>query len=351
MLMSFLSQTAAILAFVPLALTAHAQDSKDHDPLFAADEIIEVRLEGPFKMLQRERPDEIEAAGTFSFPTADGAAIELDVNIRTRGNYRRNRKVCEFPPLRLNFRKSQTKDTLFDKQDKLKLVTHCDTWSSRYEQTVLSEYLAYRVLNTLTDRSFGVRLLRITYAFTDADQEVESYAILIEHIDRLEKRIGGKSISTESTRIANIRPDDLALAFVFQYFLGNTDFSPVRTAPDEKCCHNQALLVNEDGLDYTVPYDFDLTGFVNAPHAVVNPRFKLRSVRTRLYRGRCFNLNQLPATLDLFRAKREAIEALAGGRPELLPPTRRHIERYTDAFYKTISDPKRVERDLVKKCT
>jgi len=349
--MSFFSRTAAVLALLPLALSAHAQDSKDHDPLFADDEILDVRLEGPFKMLQRERPDEVEAAGTFSFSTADGATIELDVNIRTRGNYRRQKLICEFAPLRLNFRKAQTKDTLFDKQDKLKLVTHCDNNSGRYEQTVLSEYLAYRVLNILTDRSFGVRLLRITYAFTDSSRELESYAILIEHIERLEKRIGGKSIKTERARIADIRPDDLNLASVFHYFLGNTDFSPVGTSPDENCCHNQALLVNENALHYTVPYDFDLTGFVNAPHAVVNPRFKLSSVRTRLYRGRCFNLEQLPATLDLFRARREEIEALPGSRPELMPPTRRRLERYTAEFYKTINDPKRVEKDLVKKCT
>jgi len=349
--MSFLSRTAAVLALLAQAHAAHAQDSKDHDPLFADDEILEVRLEGPFKMLQKERPDEVEAAGTFRFSTADGTAIDLDVKIRTRGNFRRNRKVCDFPPLRLNFQKTQTKDTLFDKQDKLKLVTHCETGSRRYEQTVISEYLAYRVLNTLTDRSFGVRLLRITYAYTDSDQELENYAILIEHSDRLEKRIGGKSMTTEVANIGGIRPEDLNLAFVFHYFLGNTDFSPIRTAPDEDCCHNQALLVNEDALNYTVPYDFDLTGFVNAPHAVANPRFKLQSVRTRLYRGRCFNLEQLPATLDLFRAKREEIEALPGSRAELLPPTRRRIERYTAAFYKTINDPKRVERELVKRCT
>jgi hypothetical protein len=349
--MSFLSRFAAILALLPLALAAHAQDSKDHDPLFADDEILEVRLEGPFKMLQKERPDEVEAAGTFRFSTADGTAIDLDVKIRTRGNNRRQKKVCEFAPLRLNFRKTQTKDTLFDKQDKLKLVTHCDNDSSRYEQTVILEYLAYRVLNILTDRSFGVRLLRITYAYTDSNRERESYAILIEHKDRLEKRIGGKSVRTEIAAIGNIRPDDLNLASVFQYFLGNTDFSPVGTAPDEDCCHNQALLTSEDGLNYTIPFDFDLTGFVNAPHAVPNPRFKLRSVRSRLYRGRCFNLSQLPATLDLFRARREEIEALPGSRPELSPPTRQRIEQYTAAFYETINDPKRVEKDLVKKCT
>ena len=349
--MSFLNRTTAILTLLPLALVAHAQNSKDHDPLFADDEILEVRLEGPLRMLQVERPDEIEAPGKFTFSNADDPAVEFDVNIRTRGNYRRNTKVCDFPPLRLNFKKSQTKDTLFDKQDKLKLVTHCKGWSSDYEQTVLAEYLAYRVLSVLTDRSFGARLLRVTYAYTDSAREMQSYAILIEHMDRLEKRIGGKSVQTERANILDIRPADLSLASVFHYFLGNTDFSPVGTAPDEDCCHNQALLSSEDGLHYTVPYDFDLTGFVNARHAVVNPRFRLSSVRSRLYRGRCFNLPRLPATLDLFRANREEIEALVSNRPELVRSTRRRLERYIAAFYKTINDPKLVERNLVKKCT
>jgi hypothetical protein len=308
-------------------------------------------MEGPFGMIQRERPDDIEAPGTFSFSTADGETKSFDVNIRTRGNYRRNSKVCDLPPLRLNFQKSQTKDTLFDGQDKLKLVTHCQPESIRYEQTVVSEYLAYRIFNILTERSFGARLLRITYAYTDEDREDESFGMLIEHKDRIEKRLDGKSLRTEVHREQDIRPDDLNLAFVFQYFLGNTDFSPVRTARGEDCCHNQALLVREDGLDYTIPYDFDLTGFVNAPHAVVNERFKLTSVRTRLYRGRCFNIGQLPASLERFRDKREAIEALIASRAELGEPTRRHIERYIAAFYKTIDNPKRVQRDIVKKCT
>ena len=321
--MSNLSRTSAVLAFLPLALAAHAQDIKDHDPLFADDDVLDVRIEAPFRMLQVERPDEVEAPASFSFSTGDGPATVFNINVRTRGNFRRDRKVCDFPPLRLNFKKSETKNTVFDKQDKLKLVTHCDTSSPRYEQTILSEYLAYRALNILTDNSFRVRLLRIRYVYTDADRELDRFAILIEHNDRLEKRLGAKSVEIERANILDIRPNDLSLASVFQYFLGNTDYSPVATTPDEDCCHNQALLASEDGLNYTIPFDFDLTGFVNAPHAVANPRFKLKSVRTRLYRGRCFNLEQLPATLDLFRAKREEIEALPGSRAELLPPTRR----------------------------
>ena len=51
--------------------------------------------------------------------------------------------------------------------DKLKLAVHCRD-SERYEQTLLREYMAYRLLNLATPMSFQVRLLRITWVDTEA---------------------------------------------------------------------------------------------------------------------------------------------------------------------------------------
>ena len=223
------------------------------DPLFAAHDTLNVVLTGPFGMLTRERPDEEEAPGKFRYETDEGAVVELDTAIRTRGRNRRDRETCNFPPIRLNFKKSQTKDTLFDKQDKLKLVTHCETGSQRYEQSVLSEYLAYRIFNVFTDASFRVRLLRITYEYTDRDRELENYGILIESTERLGKRLDAETLTIERVTVADIRPRDLNLTSIFQYFLGNTDFSPIASAPDDDCCHNQALLAPKEGLYFSVP--------------------------------------------------------------------------------------------------
>ncbi|MDH3409035.1 MAG: hypothetical protein OEN51_06700, partial [Gammaproteobacteria bacterium] len=153
--------TATLILLFPLALAANEKDIRDFDPLFDHDDTLNVELEGPFGWLTRERPDEEEVPGKFRFNADDGSTVELDVVIRTRGKNRRDKETCRFPPLRLNFKRSQTDDTLFDKQDKLKLVTHCRSNSERYDQAVVSEYLAYRILNTLTDRSFRARLLRI----------------------------------------------------------------------------------------------------------------------------------------------------------------------------------------------
>ena len=339
------------LVIVPLflAVAANGKDIKDYDPLFQSHDLLEAEVEGPFQFLARERPDEEEADGKFRYTDADGNQVELDVLLRARGNWRRNPDVCRFPPMRFNFKKSQTDDTLFDKQDKIKVVTHCQH-NSRYQQAVVSEYLAYRILNVLTEYSFRVRLVNLKYVYTDRNETQQSYAVFIEHKDRLGKRIGGEPVEIERTTVESLYPADLSLASVFQYFLGNTDFSPIATPPGEDCCHNQALFTSEEGPYRTIPFDFDQTGLVNADHAAPNPRFNLRTVKQRLYRGRCANNEVLPETLQLFRDKRAEIVAIIENQPELTSTSRRNMLKFIDSFYDVIDDPKKVESRLVKNC-
>jgi len=348
--MPYLIWTVTIVALFPASFAAYAKDIKDFDPLFASQETLEVEVEGPFAMIARERSDEEETGGKFRFIADDGTTVELDVLIRARGNWRRNPDICKFPPLRLNFKKSQTDDTLFNKQDKLKLVTHCRNNSDRYNQAVISEYLAYRAFNVLTDYSYRVRLLKMKYVFTDRETELETYGILIEHDDRLSKRIKGEPVEVERVALSTIRSDDLNLASVFQYFVGNTDFSPKATAPDEECCHNQALFTSEDGPYYTIPYDFDQTGIVDAKHAAPNPRFGISNVRVRVYRGRCENNDHLEVTFQKFRDHRDDFEALINNQFELNSGTQDNLLEYVESFYDTIDNPKRVERRIITKC-
>jgi hypothetical protein len=342
--------TVTIVALFLIPVAAPAKDIKDFDPLFSSHDTLEVEIEGPFAMLARERSDEEETEGKFRYTAADGTPVEFDIQIRARGNWRRNPDICKFPPLRINFRKSQTDDTLFDKQDKLKLVTHCEHNSKRYDQAVVSEYLAYRIFNVLTDASYRVRLMKMKYIFTDRSTEIESYGIFIEHDDRLSKRINGEPVETERVAVDTIKAADLNVASMFQYFVGNTDFSPKATAPDEECCHNQSLFTSEDDLYYTIPYDFDQSGLVDAEHAAPNPRFGIRTVRVRLYRGRCVNNDLLPETLQLFHDNRASIEALITNQAELTSSTKRSMFKYIESFYDTIDSPKRVEQRIVDKC-
>ncbi len=340
--------TAAIALFLPI-FAAAAQGNNKPDPLFASDEIIDIEIEAPFGLITRDRPDEEEVDGKLRYTAEDGSLVEFDVAVRTRGRLRRSKDVCRFPPLRLNFKKSEVKGSLFDKQDRLKVVTHCGK-DERYEQAILSEYLAYRIFNVLTDTSFRVRLLRATYKYTDNDQQIQKYAIFIEHKNRIEKRLDAKTTEIQRAQIKNLRRPDLNLASVFHFLIGNTDYSPVAAAPGEDCCHNQIMFTREGEPNYTIPYDFDQSGLVDAPHATPNERFDLRTVRDRLYRGRCSNNGYLPSTLQLFNDKRSDIEALIKDQRGLTKRKGKVMLSYINEFYDVIDNPRRLNSSIIKKC-
>ena len=103
-----------------------------------------------------------------------------------------------------------------------------------------------------------------------------------------------KEAGVGSAKYDQLNKAQSALAALFQYMIGNTDFSMVASVEGEDCCHNGILLTGDSPGYYYVPYDFDFAGIVDAPYAEPNPRFKLRGVTSRLYRGHCsFNGDSL----------------------------------------------------------
>jgi hypothetical protein len=339
-----------IAAAIPLLLP-RITAAADPDPLFAADSALEASISAPFRQIMKERPEEEYVDGTFTFTDEDGTTHNLNVGIRTRGEFRRRRSICPFAPLRINFKKSQLDDTIFDHQDKLKLVTHCRNGSDHYAQAVIAEYLAYRILNIMTDTSFRVRLMHVKYVYTDVRNEVvDAYAFLVEHTDRMAKRLELRELGINKIHVTDLQPEYANLVSVFHYFIGNTDFSPIQAAPGEPCCHNHVLFGGDEPPYWSIPYDFDQSGLVDARHARPNPRFGLHSVRERLYRGRCINGEKLPDTLQLYRSKRGAIEALISDQAELEDKTRKSISSYVASFFDAIDSAEQPEFQLAKEC-
>ena len=337
---------AALLAAMPAGASGEKPKTA---PLFASDELLEVVIEAPFSDIMKTRSNEEYTAGTLRYQDPEAGEVVLDLGIRTRGRYRRQRDVCPFSPLRLNFRK--TKGTLFAKSDKLKLVTHCRTGSSQYVQALLKEYMAYRILNLVTDQSFRVRLLSVTYLESGSEGVgTTNYAILIEHHDQMAKRLGLEVDEAESTEASALDGRQTNLVSLFQYLIGNTDFSPIRGANGERCCHNVVLLGDDNGTLVPVPYDFDMSGLVSAPYASPNPRFRLRSVRQRLYRGRCVNNEHLDHSIGLFKDQQQAILDMVVSVPGITRSTAGKTTGYIGDFYKIIESPQQVEDRIREHC-
>lgn len=320
-------------------------------PLFSDNSLLEVAIRAPFTTLMEERPDEEYLAGTFTLTTAEGEERILELGLRTRGKYRRDKSHCDFTPIRLNFKKDQLFDTVLAGQDKLKVVTHCRDRDPRFDQLVLREYLAYRIFNLLTDKSYRVRLMRINYVDTEGGRPRTRFAFVIEDDDHVARRNGMQVVKRSNLEAEALDLEQQNLVDVFQYMIGNTEYSLHIKEPNDDCCHNTDLMSLDGEPPYTpLPFDFDFAGLVSAPYAEPNPRYKLRHVRQRLYKGLCSNNDRLPGTVQRFLDRKDAIFELVDQLDGLNDKSRKQVLGYLNTFYKRIEDPRSVRLRLEYKC-
>jgi hypothetical protein len=315
-------------------------------PLFASHEIVPFRLEADFASVFKERGQESNYhPARLSYPGPDGSPIVLDIHIKTRGKFRLQPRICGFPPLRLDFPKDSVRHTLFRGQDKLKLTVHCQDRRDSYEQSVLLEYLIYRTLNLLTDASFRVRLARFTYVDQAGRRDtLTKYAFFVEDEDRLARRLGGRILDQQQIHDESTDPDQMALVWVFEYFIGNTDWSVW-------ALHNIVLVQRDSSaLPLAVPYDFDWSGVIGAPYARPDYRLPIRSVKERVFRGYCRTAEELAPVFRLFQEKKEAIYRLYREQEGLDPKRRDEALKYFEEFYRIIADPSAIRREFIQNC-
>lgn len=322
-------------------------------PLFASHDVLEIRLVGDLTNLKKDRDAAEEHPAELSFRAAGDSVVTLQVQCRTRGNLRLQRRICSFPNFRLNLKKKEVRHTVFDGQDKLKVVAHCQDKRGDYEENTIQEYLLYRVFNLLSDVSFRVRLARITYVNTHDDKldSLTRYAFFIEDDDHLAARHGLSALDVPAVPPDVVDWDYLGLVSVFQYMIGNTDWSAFMREPHkEECCHNTRPIGTHAGPVLPVPYDFDVTGAVNPRYAVPNKGLPINSVRHRLYRGFCQAPQELAPVFQRFNGQREAIYALVRDAPGLREKAIKEMLEYFDEFYEIINDPKAVDRKIHRDC-
>jgi hypothetical protein len=296
-------------------------------PLFNDDAVIDATLAGPLAALMgsKQVPDELP------FRLHAGGS-DFDIKVRLRGKSRS--RVCEILPMRLNFKKNEVADTLFAGQDKIKLVVPCDH-TERGEENVLKEYAAYRIFNLLTPASYRVRLLHITFSDTDSRSSSGNgrmFAFVIEPADQLAERLGGQVSGLPGVALSWLDPGQAAVMYVFQYLIANTDWSLVRPVNQQACCHNGTLIETDAKIQY-VPYDFDLSGFVDAPYARPDPDLRLRSVTQRRYRGFCTDRVYLEAALDLVISERQPITEVIEALPLLSGKDKQKGISYLEKFF------------------
>jgi hypothetical protein len=277
-----------------------------------------------------EDPEYMSAIVRYLSP--DDEINRLPIKVKARGGTRRLTGLCEFPPLKLNFKKKSVAHTIFEGHDKLKLVVQCQP-EETYRDYLLEEYLLYRTYNVITEASYRVRLVNLTVRdISDPKYVINMPGFIIEDDETLATRLNynkfdGPVHSQDS--LQQLAMNSMAL---FQYMIGNTDWY-IRSK------HNTDVFEASDNALIPVPFDFDAAGVINTVYAKPSVNIPITDVKTRFFKGYCTDSQSFAQAVSVFRDKKNEIYALYNNFVSL---PRRVIKKslsYYDGFYQIIDDP------------
>jgi hypothetical protein len=334
-----------------LPISSFADENVKSPTLFSDTSEMEVTLTGPWRKIGNYIKRDAVYPVQLTYSDADGVEHTIDAEVAPRGISRRER-ICEFPPLKIYFDEEKTKGTQFSGNKSLKLVTYCNT-DSEYEHYYVKEFLIYRIYNLITEYSFRVRPLMVNYKeSTNENYSISRFSFLIEDVKDVAKRNNLYELTIPKIAYKTLDPVEISRLALFQFMVGNVDYASNKGPEDDECCHNTKLIGAGNYLKprYSIPYDFDSTGLVDAHYAYAPTVLKLRNVRQRLYRGFCFANDKLPETVALFKAKKPDILNLFRNNAHLDDRSREKAVKYIEDFYKIINDPHKFEEKIIDQC-
>jgi hypothetical protein len=313
----------------------------DKQHFFSDGKPIEMCLLADFRKLISEKLNKDYESrfypATVTCVLPDSTTITEQVEIRPRGNFRR--EECYMPSLFVNFKTGNPSS--LSKLGRLKLVWPCS--DGNYDDNlVLKEYLAYKIFNLITERSFRVRLVRMR--FQDTQEKIKSrrvYAFFIEDVDDLAKRNGCVEVEPKQPLTESTDRKHTTLVSLFQYMIGNTDWA----VPLYQNIKLVRLKRDSTAAPFIIPYDFDYSGLVNARYAIPSPDLGIQHVTERLYLGFPRTMEEVQEALEVFRTRQPAIDSIIASLDMLSLPHRREMQRYLQGFFELIKNEKDV-RDV-----
>lgn len=336
---------ASVLAQVPEA------DKRVPAGLFSNSDMLEVKLTLPWQAIV---VDEFFFQGSYpsriEFTDDLGKENSLELTTERRGGTRQ--VVCRYPPIKLRFQKKAVKGTVFHGQKSLKLATHCDT-GAPFEQYQVLEILAYRMYNLITDFSFRVRPLSVTYIDSEnSGSDGPRPAFLIEDISDVAKRNGQKKLKVAEITAEKLHAQEASKLSLFQYMIGNSDWDALSGPDPEKCCKNIKLIGQDPDKEpiYAIPNDFDSSGLVDAHYAVPPSNLPIKDVTQRLFRGFCMHNGTLEDARQRFLAREQDIYSLLENEDRLTSESKEKAAKYLGQYFGILRDQEKFEKEIISNC-
>jgi hypothetical protein len=335
--------TLGLIALVDQGFADHVEFGKG---LFLEDLPLDIELVMNYQDLCRleDGPDCPDISAILSYSTEVQENHSIPIIVKSRGNWRLNRDNCWIPPLFLIFPREDVSGTIFAGQDLLPLTTHCGGRLIRNDDYVLKEYLAYRIYNLFSEKSVRVRLAVTRYRKPDENKSGKPhYAFFNEHFHSVAARNDAELWETPKLDLAQTDPMETATMELFQYMIGNTDYSELGQ-------HNIMLLRTADGQVTTLPFDFDFSGLVYAKYAGPNPNLPLKSTKERLYRGFCHPGLDWDELFRKFTDRKAEVFGLIESTPGLSRRAQKSTHKFLNKFYAILDSPKKRQEKIVDAC-
>jgi hypothetical protein len=316
--------------------------------LFEQDDILEVSLQFDLSAFLK-KPDKNQSFdGIMTFHFSETDTLDRKVTIQYRGQSRYER--CRIPPMRIIFKQPVYEVSDSAKIKKMKLVNQCQS-GALYDDYVIKECLVYKLYNVITDTCFRVRLLKVSYIDTEKKKKpVVQYGIFIEPEELLAKRKDIAEVKTRSLTQKNMHPLMIDRIAIFNYMVANWDWS----VPGQ---HNISVFSSAKsdfaGKGIPVPFDFDLTGVVNADYAIPPPGIGIETNRDRMFTGICRTREEYKAELMMFLDKKDEFYSVVDNYPYLGKTSKKDIITFLDQFFLQLEKPKALDNLvdlLLEKC-
>ena len=329
---------------------AHAFSSQDENRdapagLFSSESVLEMEMYLPWAdLLADVGEDPGYHDGTLVYYDSTGARKEIALEARARGGFRKNPDNCDFPPLKLKFRKRDVAGTVFEGLKDIKMVTHCRSDITEYEQYVVHEYLIYKSYKIHTTLSFEARLAKLHYMdLPQAGDTLTRFAFFIENPEDMAARNQGELLEFDSAPEEKLDQPQLTLMALFNYMIINTDYSiPIM--------HN-VVLVSRDYFEppLPVPYDFDWSGLINIPYDSPYAAYRTGSPE-RIYKGPCLKIKELEEFLLQMEMKRKEVFQLFIDFPYLDREIKSRTIQDLYLFYITAGNRRLIREAFIKGC-
>ncbi len=310
--------------------TPLSKPSKSIFELLSGQEVLQMSITTDIHSLLKMKTIDTSAQALLKLTGDHNHTMDWNIKVSLRGKHRR--RICDFPPLKFKFKKSDLRAHSLMPYNKLKLVTHCSE-KAETKELLLKEYLAYKIFNILTPQSFRVQLVKIKWIDSSNTYDLgEKWAFLIEDEDEVMDRLGSESYEEHGAFHEHMDIENAAILYMFQYMIGNHDW---------KLANGQNLSLTRQASNKQligIPYDFDASVLVGAYYTRIP--WKLGGPNKRLYLGSS-NDAENKVAIKLFKSKKKEILSEIKSFDHLNRSTRLTVSKYIRSFYTHIGRPLR----------